>query len=94
MAREHLTWDRDFQTTKSGSLENGDVSWFMEGQLNASYNCIDRHAFKNPDKPAIIYQGNGDYELVKDVIIDDYLRQRIIKVSIPFNIHSYFLILQ
>lgn len=58
MAREHLTWDRDFQTTKSGSLENGDVSWFMEGQLNASYNCIDRHAFKDPNKPAIIYEAD------------------------------------
>lgn len=57
-ARELLSWDRDFKTTKSGSLTNGDVSWFLEGQLNASYNCVDRHAFKNPDKPAIIYEAD------------------------------------
>lgn len=58
MARELLTWDRDFQTTKSGTLANGDTAWFLEGQLNASYNCVDRHAIKNPDKPAIIYEAD------------------------------------
>jgi len=58
MARDLLTWDRDFQTVKSGSLTNGDVAWFLEGQLNASYNCVDRHAFKNPDKPAIFYEAD------------------------------------
>ncbi|EON64710.1 acetyl-coenzyme A synthetase [Coniosporium apollinis CBS 100218] len=57
-ARELLTWDRDFQTVHSGTLANGDNAWFVEGRLNASYNCVDRHAFKNPDKPAIIYEGD------------------------------------
>lgn len=58
LGRELLTWDRDFQTVRSGSLENGDVAWYLEGQLNASYNCVDRHAFANPDKPAIIYEAD------------------------------------
>ena len=58
MARELLTWERDFQTVHTGSLANGDSAWFPEGKLNASYNCIDRHAIKNPDKPAIIYEAD------------------------------------
>jgi len=58
LARELLTWDRDFQTTHSGSLLGGDNAWFLEGRLNASYNCVDRHAFKTPDKPAIIYEAD------------------------------------
>jgi acetyl-CoA synthetase len=58
MARDLLTWERDFETVRSGSFENGDVAWFLEGRLNASYNCVDRHAFKNPDKPAIIYEAD------------------------------------
>jgi len=57
-ARDLLTWYRDFQTVHSGSLLNGDNSWFVEGQLNASYNCVDRHAFKDPDKVAIIYEAD------------------------------------
>ena len=40
------------------AFENGDNAWFVEGQLNASYNCVDRHAFKDPNKPAIIYEAD------------------------------------
>jgi acetyl-CoA synthetase len=29
--------------------------WFVGGKLNASYNCVDRHAAANPDKTAIIW---------------------------------------
>lgn len=57
-ARELLSWSRDFQTVRSGSLQNGDIAWFLEGQLSASYNCVDRHAFANPDKPAIIFEAD------------------------------------
>ncbi|KAH7040149.1 uncharacterized protein B0I36DRAFT_310042 [Microdochium trichocladiopsis] len=57
-ARELLTWQRDFQTVRSGSLINGDAAWFLEGSLNAAYNCVDRHAFKDPDRVAIIYEAD------------------------------------
>ena len=49
-AREALHWDRPFHTVRSGSFETGDIVWFPEGGLNASYNCVDRWAFKHPDK--------------------------------------------
>ncbi|KAG9021760.1 acetyl-CoA synthetase [Tulasnella sp. JGI-2019a] len=57
-AREHLHWDRPFQTVRAGSFETGDIVWFPEGGLNASYNAVDRHAFKNPNKTAIIYEAD------------------------------------
>ena len=60
LARELLTWQRDFQTVHSGTFTNGDNAWFLEGQLNASFNCVDRHAIKNPDKPAIIYEADDE----------------------------------
>lgn len=50
MARETIHWDRPFQTVRAGSFETGDIVWFPEGGLNASYNCVDRWAFKHPDK--------------------------------------------
>ena len=46
----------------TGSLNNGDNAWFLEGRLNASYNCVDRHAIKTPDKPAIIYEADDPGE--------------------------------
>ena len=58
LARELLSWSKDFQTVHSGSLANGDNAWFLEGELNASYNCVDRHAFKDPNKVAIIYEAD------------------------------------
>ncbi|ODQ65584.1 acetyl-CoA synthetase isoform [Nadsonia fulvescens var. elongata DSM 6958] len=58
LARELLTWDQDFTTVLSGGFEYGDTAWFLEGKLNASYNCVDRHAFVNPDKPALIYEAD------------------------------------
>ena len=62
MARDLLTWERDFQTVHSGSFINGDNAWFLEGRLNASFNCVDRHAFKDPNKIAIIYEADEPNE--------------------------------
>ncbi|RIB24221.1 acetyl-coenzyme A synthetase [Gigaspora rosea] len=58
IARETLFWTTPFQTVLSGGFEYGDIAWFLEGQLNATYNCVDRHAIKNPDKVAIIYEAD------------------------------------
>ncbi len=55
MARETLHWDRPFHTVRSGSFENGDIAWFPEGYINASYNCVDRWAFQTPDKVRICF---------------------------------------
>ncbi|KAH7321119.1 acetate-CoA ligase [Stachybotrys elegans] len=73
-AHELLTWTRDFDTVKSGSFAHGDISWFLEGQLNAAYNCVDRHAFKDPERVAIIYEADepGDG---RNVTYSELLRQ-------------------
>ncbi|KAJ7601260.1 hypothetical protein DFH06DRAFT_1154706, partial [Mycena polygramma] len=57
-ARETLHWDRPFHTVRSGGFETGDIAWFPEGGLNASYNCVDRWAFTHPDRVAIIYEAD------------------------------------
>ena len=66
LARQLLTWSRDFETVQHGSLANGDIAWFLEGQLNACFNCVDRHAIKTPHKTAIIYEpdSGGDYKTI------------------------------
>lgn len=42
----------------AGSFLTGDNAWFLGGELNASVNCVDRHALVNPDKVAVIYEGD------------------------------------
>jgi acetyl-CoA synthetase len=61
-ARELLDWDLPFKTVTNGSFEHGDVCWFPEGRLNACYNAVDRHAFKEPNRPAIIYEADEPSE--------------------------------
>lgn len=49
-AKEYLHWDKPFETTTSGDFTCGNIAWFLEGELNAAFNCVDRHAFATPDK--------------------------------------------
>ncbi|KAI5791717.1 acetate-CoA ligase [Peziza echinospora] len=62
LARELLHWDIPFKTVLNGTFQTGDVSWFMEGKLNACYNAVDRHAFEDPHRPAIIYEADEPTE--------------------------------
>mmetsp|Transcript_12191 Transcript_12191/g.34386 ORF Transcript_12191/g.34386 Transcript_12191/m.34386 type:complete len:665 (+) Transcript_12191:66-2060(+) len=57
-AESLLAWKTPFSTVCQGSFEEGNVAWFVGGQLNVSYNCVDRHAAKHPDKVAIVYEGD------------------------------------
>lgn len=74
MARELLTWEKDFHTVHVGGFANGDNAWFLEGRLNASYNCVDRHAIKHPNKPAIIYEADEPGE-GRTISYSELLRQ-------------------
>ena len=41
LARERISWSRDFDTTLEWELPF--ARWFVGGELNISYNCVDRH---------------------------------------------------
>jgi acetyl-CoA synthetase len=49
-----LSWDKRWDTVLDTSTAPF-WKWFVGGKLNASYNCVDRHAAANPDKTAIIW---------------------------------------
>ncbi|KAL0084057.1 acyl-activating enzyme [Phycomyces blakesleeanus] len=73
LATDLLSWSKPFQTVTHGSFEKGDVAWFLEGELNASYNCVDRHALKTPDKIAIIHEGD-EPDKVRRITYGELLR--------------------
>jgi acetyl-CoA synthetase len=74
MAKQFLSWDKDFTKVKSGTLQNGDAAWFLGGELNACYNCVDRHAFANPDKVAIVFEADDESEN-KKITFGELLRE-------------------
>ena len=59
VAREHLTWMKPFTQVSSGGFENLDYTWFADGVLNASANCLDRHLGTwRATKAALIWEGD------------------------------------
>ncbi len=49
-----LTWFRPFDTVCEGEVPY--TKWFLGGQINVSYNCVDRHIEEHGCKPAIIWE--------------------------------------
>ncbi|HLS85877.1 MAG TPA: acetate--CoA ligase [Burkholderiales bacterium] len=57
LARETLDWSKPF--TKVLDESNPPFfRWFYDGELNASYNCLDRHLKTRGDKTAIIFEAD------------------------------------
>ncbi len=55
--REELLWHKPF--TKVLDESNPPFfKWFEDGELNVSYNCLDRHLETQPDKTAIIFEAD------------------------------------
>ena len=57
LAREHVLWHKPFTQVLDES-NRPFFKWFQDGQLNASYNCLDRHLKTQPDKIAIIFEAD------------------------------------
>ena len=59
LANKHLIWSKPF----TQSLDDSNppfFKWFEDGELNASYNCLDRHiSTPTEDKVAIIFEADG-----------------------------------
>ena len=70
-ARKYVTWSKDFGETLDWT-EAPFARWFVGGELNASYNCVDRHVEAgNGDKVAIHFVGEpGD---TRDITYSDLL---------------------
>ena len=57
LAKDNLLWHKAF----SKVLDESNApffKWFHDGELNASYNCLDRHLKTQPDKIAIIFEAD------------------------------------
>jgi acetyl-CoA synthetase len=59
LARENVVWSKPF--TKILDESNAPFyTWFEDGELNASYNCLDKHmGTPNENKVAVIFEADG-----------------------------------
>ncbi|MEQ1595569.1 MAG: acetate--CoA ligase [Casimicrobium sp.] len=73
LARENLIWAKPF----TQSLDDSNApffKWFADGELNASYNCLDRHlGTPTENKVAIIFEADGG-QVTKVTYLELYKR--------------------
>ena len=59
VAKEHISWSKEFTKVKNTNFyDDVSIKWFEDGELNVCYNAVDRHAEKNPNNIAIIWEGD------------------------------------
>lgn len=57
LAKQYIQWKKPFTQVLDES-QAPHYQWFADGELNVSYNCIDQHAIKQPNKTAIIFEAD------------------------------------
>ena len=56
---QRLDWYKPWNKVREFDFVNGEIEWFAGGELNACYNCIDRHINEGHGEDiAIIWEGN------------------------------------
>jgi acetyl-CoA synthetase len=86
-ARNLIDWQRDFRTTLEWTPP--DARWFVEGRLNVSYNCLDRHVIAgNGARVAFHWEGEpGDRRLITyEELLEDV--QRFANVLKGFGLNA------
>ncbi|MEB0040718.1 MULTISPECIES: acetate--CoA ligase [unclassified Pseudomonas] len=61
-AKRFLDWSKPWQQVHQADIKTGEASWFKGGELNVSYNCIDRHLKDQSEQIAIIWEGDNPSE--------------------------------
>lgn len=62
IAEENFVWYQAWDKVFEFDMQKGDIKWFVDGKLNITRNCIDRHIPKRGDKVAIIFEPNNPEE--------------------------------
>lgn len=61
-ANTFLTWQKPWSQVSKSDLKKGEVAWFIDGKLNVSVNCIDRHLPARANQTALIWEGDDPAE--------------------------------
>ncbi len=57
-AEELLSWSRRWDEVCSSDWTGGHTAWFRGAELNACYNCVDRHLPRRAAQTALIWEGD------------------------------------
>jgi len=59
-AKQLVSWSKTWSRVSDWSYDakNLYIKWFIDGKLNVSYNCLDRHLARRGDQVAILWEGD------------------------------------
>ncbi len=59
---EQFVWRKQWDKVLDWNFEQPEVKWFINGKLNITENCLDRHLAKHGEQTAIIWEPNNPDE--------------------------------
>jgi acetyl-CoA synthetase len=61
---QRLEWIKPFTKVKNTSFDEADfgIKWFEDGEINVSFNCLDRHLATRGSETALIWEGDAPGE--------------------------------
>ncbi|MBP7272247.1 MAG: acetate--CoA ligase [Saprospiraceae bacterium] len=59
---DSFVWDKKWDTVLEWNFTEPNIKWFINGKLNITENCLDRHLSTQPDKTAILWEANNPDE--------------------------------
>jgi len=62
-----FVWRKRWDKVLEWDFIKPEVKWFVNGRLNITENCLDRHLETMSDRPAIIWEPNGKEELHRTI---------------------------
>jgi acetyl-CoA synthetase len=62
---QHYSWRKPWHQTLQWEFETPDVKWFVNGKLNITENCLDRHIDQRGDQTCILWEPNNPSEQAK-----------------------------
>src|SRR5690606_11506256 len=62
LAEDNFTWYQAWHKVFEFDMAKGDITWFLNGKLNITKNCIDRHLSKRCEQTAIIFEPSNPSE--------------------------------
>ncbi len=85
---QRLMWRKPWKTLKEVSFQSPvSIKWYLDGELNVSENCIDRHLEKFADKTAIIWEPDNINEQAKKITYKE-LHQHVCRMANVLKKHG------
>ncbi len=73
---KRLEWIKKWDSLKNVSFKHPvKIEWFKGAEINVAYNCVDRHAQRDPDAVALIWESDNPAELSREFSFADLLRE-------------------